>query len=206
MQPRYPRECVAGIDLSRRDFLERTAQTAGLAGMAATLPAGVILGEAADAEARRTPLPSPRNVEIDHFVILMMENRSFDHYFGWNPDADATQNVTYRRDDGTAVPTRSADTLGENKFQGCDHPDPGHGWKTGRTQLRKGFIAEGTGNDEFALTYYNRGDLGFIHEASRQYTLYDRYFCSQLGPTFPTETTSGRPPRQARRRTSARST
>ncbi len=176
---------MAGVDLSRRDFLERTAHTAGLAGMAATLPAGVILGEAADAEARRTPLPSPRNVEIDHFVILMMENRSFDHYFGWNPDADATQNVTYRRDDGTPVPTRSADTLGETKFQGCDHPDPGHGWKTGRTQLRKGFIAEGTGNDEFALTYYNKGDLGFIHEASRRYTLYDRYFCSQLGPTFP---------------------
>ena len=182
---RYPRKSVAGVDLSRRDFLERTAQTAGLAGMAATLPAGVILGEAADAEARRTPLPAPRNVEIDHFVILMMENRSFDHYFGWNPDADASQSESYRNPQGQAVPTRAADSLGDTKFQGCGHPDPGHGWESGRVQLREGFLAEGSGNDEFALTYYNKGDLGFIHEASRQYTLYDRYFCSLLGPTFP---------------------
>ncbi len=33
-------------------------------------------------------------MEIDHFVVLMMENRSFDHYFGWlGADADATQAV-----------------------------------------------------------------------------------------------------------------
>ncbi len=176
---------MSDADLSRREFLERTAYTAGLAGMATTLPAGVLLAEAADAEARRTLLPSPRNVEIDHFVILMMENRSFDHYFGWNPDADASQSESYRNSQGQAVPTRPADSLGDTKFQGCGHPDPGHGWESGRVQLRNGFIADGSGNDEFALTYYNEGDLGFIHEAARRYTLYDRYFCSLLGPTFP---------------------
>ena len=78
--------------LSRREFLERTAYAAGLAG-AAGLPASTILAEAAEAAHRSARLPSPRNVPIDHFVILMMENRSFDHYFGWaGADADATQN------------------------------------------------------------------------------------------------------------------
>ena len=33
-------------------------------------------------------LPSPQNLPIDTFVVLMMENRSFDHYFGWHPKAD----------------------------------------------------------------------------------------------------------------------
>ena len=172
-------------DLTRKEFLERTAYTAGLAGMASTLPAGVLLGEAADAEARRARLPSPRNLPIDHFVILMMENRSFDHYFGWVPNADATQNQTYRNPQGQQVPTRHANSLGTAKWQGCGHPDPGHGWSSGRAQLRGGFMAQGADTDEFALIYYNRGELPFIHEAARQYTLYDRFFCSLLASTWP---------------------
>ena len=46
-------------------------------------------------------------------------------------------------------------------------------------------MAEGADTDEFALTYYNRGELGFIHEAARKYTLYDRFFCSLLASTWP---------------------
>ena len=77
-------------DLSRREFLERTALAAGLAGSAA-LPASTILAEQAQAHWLGNPLPSPRNIPIDHIVILMMENRSFDHYFGWLPEADGKQ-------------------------------------------------------------------------------------------------------------------
>ena len=61
-------------DLSRREFLERTAVGAGIAASAA-LPASTILAEAAKASFASNPLPSPRNVPIDHFVILMMTNR-----------------------------------------------------------------------------------------------------------------------------------
>jgi phospholipase C len=117
-----------------------------------------------------------------------MENRSFDHYFGWASDeVDATQNVSYRDPQGRVVPTRHASTLGSGgvEYKGCGHPDPGHGWKSGRVQLQNGFLAEGSGNDEFALCYYNRGELPLIHAASSEYTLYDRYFCSILASTFP---------------------
>ncbi len=173
--------------LSRRDFLERTALAAGVAGTAG-LSADAILAEAARAAGVRSALPKPRNVPIDHFVVLMMENRSFDHYFGWlHGHADATQRVKYPNPEGEIVRTRHASTLGTGgvEWKGCGHPDPGHGWTSGRVQLNGGFLAEGSGNDEFALCYYDRGDLGFIHEAARHYTLYDRFFCSLLAGTWP---------------------
>jgi phospholipase C len=172
---------------TRREFLERTAYTAGVAGLTAALPASTILAEAAEAAARSSGLPSPRNVPIDHFVVLMMENRSFDHYFGWVAEADGIQAQSYTDPTGQSVPTRHFSTLGSGgmEYKGCGHPDPGHGWDSGRAQLLGGFLADGSGNDEFALTYFNGGDLGFIHEAARNYTLYDRFFCSLLASTWP---------------------
>ena len=111
-------------ELSRRDFLARTAYAAGLAGVAGALPAGTILAEASQAAARRNRLPAPRNTPIDHFVILMMENRSFDHYFGWlSGEADAVQKQTYRAPDGTMVPTSHHSSLGTGgkEWKGCGH-------------------------------------------------------------------------------------
>jgi phospholipase C len=172
---------------TRREFLERTAYAAGLTGMSAALPASTILAEAAEAAARGSGLPAPRNLPIDHFVVLMMENRSFDHYFGWAAEADGSQQQTYTDPAGNPVPTRHFSTLGTGgmEYKGCGHPDPGHGWDSGRAQLLGGFLAEGSGNDEFALTYFNSGELGFIHDAARAYTLYDRFFCSLLASTWP---------------------
>ena len=51
-------------------------------------PEQLVAGRGAQCSAGST-LPSPRNLPIDTFVVLMMENRSFDHYFGWHPKADA---------------------------------------------------------------------------------------------------------------------
>ena len=179
---------MSDSDLSRREFLEKTAYGAGLAGMAGVLPASTLITEAAEAQARRARLPSPRNVEIDHFVVLMMENRSFDHYFGWlSGDADATQRASYRNEQGQQVPTRHFSTLGTGgtEYKGCGHPDPGHGWESGRSQLLGGFLDKDSGNDEFALTYFNRNELGFIHAAAQNYTSFDRWFCSVLASTYP---------------------
>jgi len=169
--------------LRRRDFLARTASAAGLAGAATILPAGTLLQQAAAKQASR--LPSARNMPLDHVVVVMMENRSFDHYFGWLGDvADASQHQSYRDPDGKLVATRHSSEL-EAEWQGCGHPDPGHGWDDGRAQLRGGFLAEGSGNDEYALTYYDEDELPFIHAAGKALTVYDRFFCSVLAPTWP---------------------
>src|SRR2546421_3593578 len=123
--------------LRRRDFLRRTAYTAGLAG-AAMLPANRLLAEAAKAQVAKSGVLSGSASDVDHFVVLCMENRSFDHYFGWYSTlADATQSRTYNDPDNGNVPvsTRHASTLGTAQWQGCRHPDPDHSWEGGRAQL-----------------------------------------------------------------------
>ena len=61
---------------------DRGARRRGRAGLgAAARQARLAGGQAAVPK----PYPSPRNMPIDTFVVLMMENRSFDHYFGWHP-------------------------------------------------------------------------------------------------------------------------
>ena len=75
---------------------------AGLAaGLGAVLSPETLLGEAA--ARARTPVPAQANLPIDTFVVLMMENRSFDHYLGWLPNADGRQGgLTYNDKQGRA--------------------------------------------------------------------------------------------------------
>src|SRR5258706_3981386 len=104
--------------LRRRDFLRRTAYTAGLAG-AAMVPMSTLLAEAAKTTAMASGGASG---PIDHFVFLMMENRSFDHYFGWySALADAVQARSYPDPDNgnILVPTHHASTMGQAQWQGC---------------------------------------------------------------------------------------
>ena len=174
--------------LRRREFLQRTAAVAGLAGMASVLPAETLVAEAAK-RATRKPFPKPRDLPIDTFVVLMMENRSFDHYLGWHPTADAQNaGLSYPGLDGTSHPTHHLTP----DFQGCGFRDPDHGWDGGRHQYNRGKMdgffqgnEEGTGSDEFAIGYYEREDVGFLPGAADAYTLYDRYFCSIMASTYP---------------------
>ena len=181
--------------MRRRDFLTRSACAAGLGAAMVSLPLDLLLGEVAKREALAAGMPSPQNMPIDHFVVLMMENRSFDHYFGWLPNADGVQQRSYPdpENGGAPVATRHAATLGDAQWQGCGHPDPDHSWAGGRDQLGSsrtdpkrepdGFL---TGdNDEFALCYYDENDLGFIHAAGREFTVYDRFHCSLMASTWP---------------------
>jgi phospholipase C len=174
--------------LRRREFLAHTAALAGAAGMAGLLPAETLAAEAARRGARRR-LPKPANLPIDTFVVLMMENRSFDHYFGWHAKADArNEGLSYPDPDGNRIDTYRLSP----DFQGCGHPDPDHGWTGGRFQWNGGrndrFVfgnEEGTGSDEFAIGYYLKEDLGFIPHVADAYTLYDRWFCSIMASTYP---------------------
>ena len=170
--------------LRRREFLQRTAMTAGLAASFATaLPSGTLVAEAARHQRRH--LPSPRNIPVDTIVVLMMENRSFDHYLGWMPNADGRQaGLQYADRNGVVHETRRMTP----DFQGCGHPDPDHSWDGGRTQLDggrcDGFLRSGS-NDVFSISYYAEGDLGFIQDAAKAFTTFDRFHCSLMGSTLP---------------------
>jgi phospholipase C len=43
------------------------------------------------AQTSSATLPDPRESGIEHVVVVTMENRSFDHFFGWIPGADGRQ-------------------------------------------------------------------------------------------------------------------
>jgi len=58
---------------------------AGAAG-AVGIPTEMLVAQAAKAANKANRLPAPRNVPIDHFVLLMMENRSFDHMLKWHEE------------------------------------------------------------------------------------------------------------------------
>src|SRR6202012_4870403 len=113
---------------TRRDFLKRTAMTAGLAASAGLgLDPDTLVAEARRRQ-RQVKLPSPRNLPIDTFVVLMMENRSFDHYLGWLPGADGVQaGLTFTDAQGLSHPTHRL----VDQYQGCGFLDPDHSWDGG---------------------------------------------------------------------------
>ncbi len=74
--------------LTRRRFVATAAAAAGSLGSLGAL--------ARAASAAPAALPAPAHSGIDHVVVVMMENRSFDHFMGWLPSADGKQaGLTY---------------------------------------------------------------------------------------------------------------
>src|SRR5882724_4939952 len=173
--------------LSRRQVLKGAAAGAIALGGLDQLVVGCSDGSGSDSliDSLSGPeLPDPEGSGIEHIVLVMMENRSFDHYFGWVPGADGRQaGLFYRDDDGTAVSTHRL-----QGFQGCGHPDPDHSQKGGLVQLNHGandgWLRSGS-NDEYAIGYYTDDDLPFFRQAVSNYTVCDRYFTALMASTFP---------------------
>jgi phospholipase C len=169
---------------TRRDFLKRTAVTAGLAaGMGMVLNPDTLVAEAARRQ-REVPLPSSRNLPIDTFVVLMMENRSFDHYLGWLPGADGRQaGLQFTDNRGRTFATHRL----QNNYQGCGFLDPDHSWQGGRTEMdggrMDGFLR--AQSDVFSIGYYAQSDLPFTPHVAQAFTAFDRFFCSLLSSTYP---------------------
>lgn len=172
--------------ISRRKILKGAAATAGLLALGSVEGvAGSV--NAASMSALSSPsssLPAPALSGIEHIIVVMMENRSFDHYLGWLPGADGKQaGLTYTNKLGAA---RSTYQLTD--YQNCAHPDPDHSQEGGLVQLNNGacdgWLRSGD-NDEFAIGYYTAKDLPFYRQALRQCTTFDRYFCSIMAETYP---------------------
>src|SRR6266436_8638891 len=72
--------------LTRRKFLARTAMAAGVA---ALQPWELL--RAGASEGGHARMVTPEDAPFDTVVVLMMENRSFDHLLGWLPSADGRQ-------------------------------------------------------------------------------------------------------------------
>src|SRR5438045_7581462 len=62
---------------------------------------------------------------VKHVVVLMMENRSFDHFLSWLPGADGRHDLTFLSTDGNYY--RNYPLAPD--FQGCGYSDPDHSWE-----------------------------------------------------------------------------
>ncbi|MEU3301946.1 MULTISPECIES: phosphocholine-specific phospholipase C [unclassified Streptomyces] len=172
--------------LSRRAFVGASAATAAVA--AVGLP---------EADASAAPRPRGSIEDVKHVVILMQENRSFDHYFGTLSGArgfDDRQALTFPggdsvfkqpapgRADGFMLPYRM-DTTKYNAQNASGLP---HDWGTGHTAVNGGAMNKWVASKgERTMGYFTREDIPYQFALADAFTLCDAYFCSQAGPTDP---------------------
>jgi phospholipase C len=185
---------------SRRRFLQIAAASTGLAVTGADL--------LSQAVANASPVIRANGSRgIRHIVVLMMENRSFDHFLGWVPGADGRHDLTYvSAVDGNTYPNYPL----APDYQGCGYSDPDHSWEGWLVQYDygklDGFLQRPTtpagfpgvtlaAANTFPIGYYtnlNRDgtrkllpDLPVIGALAEQYTTLDRYFCALAAETYP---------------------
>jgi len=130
-------------------------------------------------------LPPPNEAPFDTVVVLMMENRSFDHLLGWLPGANGRQaGLTYADTSGAVHATWPL----APDFQGCAYDDPDHTWQGIAIQYANGrcdgFLQTAKVGDRFPIGYYTQSDLPVLSVLATSYTTFDRYFCSMMGPTW----------------------
>jgi phospholipase C len=136
--------------------------------------------------------PLGREIPIDTVVVLMMENRSFDHLlsnlpnFGQSDVDVATASMSNPDSSGQAVPFHHADSY-------C-FADTNHEWDGTHLQydngMNDGFVKSneswsgGGPSGARAMGFYDERELPFFYAAANTFALSDHYFCSVLGPTF----------------------
>ncbi|MCW2522488.1 MAG: phospholipase phosphocholine-specific [Frankiales bacterium] len=165
--------------------------TAAAAGLLTVLPEGV--AEAAASARGRGSLD-----HVEHVVILMQENRSFDHYYGsmkgvrgFNDPAALTlatgQSVLHqpdllRPDGGYLLPFR-VDT---SKVDGQDLGDLAHDWDTTHLAWNGGRYDQWTAaKTDMTMGYFGEADIPLHRALAEAFTICDAYHCSIQGPTTP---------------------
>jgi phospholipase C len=136
---------------------------------------------------------------IEHIVVLMQENRSFDHYFGTMPgvqgfaDPSAQRQVFYQPDsdnpDGYLLPFHvdTTDTSAQALPSNSHSWGPQHeSWANG---AMNGFVTAHLAADgvagQYTMAYFERNDIPFHWALADAFTVCDGYHCAMLGPTWP---------------------
>ncbi len=202
------------------DFLE-DAERAALRGVAHLLPAkwrqiaDVVAAPIPPAPARTVPAPTDaaaaRLEQVEHVVVVMLENRSFDHMLGYlslPPELGGRGRAAV---DGLTGPGANV-----NSFAGTDYPihhltqtafrgeaeDPDHSGRSVDEQLSEGgggFVRNfariskaraaklGVPVPEPGLVmgYYDADDLPVYDHLAAEYCVVDRWFSSVPGATWP---------------------
>ena len=183
---------------SRRDFIKKAALLSGTAGLLNTLPISIQRALAID------PAPGSTYLDAEHIVVLMQENRSFDHSYGClqgvrgfnDPRAiiQPNKNRVWLQSNElgeTYLPfrlnmreTRST-WLGSLPHSWADQVDARNNGKYDKWLLAKASGHEGFERVPLTLGYYNREDIPFYYSLADAFTICDQNFCSSLTGTTP---------------------
>ncbi len=125
---------------------------------------------------------------IEHIVVLVMENHSFDNYYGmlgrgdgFTLDEDGAPLDATPGSDGRPVRAWPFPDTTQPAEQPCPDWDASHrSWAGGTNE---GFAASRSG--AVAMGYWTGEHLPYYWSLAARFPLCDRYFCSVLGPTFP---------------------
>ncbi|WP_144145925.1 phosphocholine-specific phospholipase C [Paraburkholderia sp. BCC1884] len=176
---------------NRRDFLRSAAHAAGSATALSMLPLGI-----------RNALAIPANNQtgsirdVEHIVVLMQENRSFDHYFGTLkgvrgfgdtrainlPNGKPVWYQPLAADAGYVLPFHpTAPNLGLQFLQ-----DLAHDWNSTHAAWNGGRYDQWVpSKGTTTMAYLTRDDIPFHYQLADAFTICDAYHCSLMGPTDP---------------------
>jgi phospholipase C len=195
--------------LTRRRFLTAAGAATSAAFAAEFLPSSVRQALAAGPKHG-----TGRLSDIKHVVVLMQENRSFDHYFGALPGVRGFSDPTaITLSTGKSVfyqPVQTSPPAGTSQYSNPDGyllpfymdssttaaqavPSTSHAWQTQHSAWDNGamdnwlpaHIAADGANGPFTMGYYERQDIPFHWALAETFTICDNYHCSVMGPTWP---------------------
>ena len=173
------------MSIDRRNFLQ-------------LLTTGALSGAFPRSIARALEIPAHHRAgsiqDVEHIVIMMQENRSFDHYFGTlrgvrgfgDPRAVALPSgkpVWYQPNNGDYVlPFHpGAPNLGLQFLE-----DLAHDWTTTHGAWNDGNYDQWISNKgTTTMAYLVRSDIPFHYALADAFTICDAYHCSLMGPTDP---------------------
>lgn len=119
-----------------------------------------------------------------HVVLVMLENRSFDHYLSGVPGTDYTTDWENPDPEGQDGVSRQY----EERENFCLKDTP-HEWGSSHLQYNNGrmdgFAALANPGGRRAMSYYGAEALPFVHWLAENFAVGDRHFSSLLGPTWP---------------------
>jgi phospholipase C len=195
-------------ELSRRKFLGTAAAVTGAA--AVGLPGSAAASPATAPAAAASPAHRHGDLrDIKHVVVIMQENRSFDHYFGslrgvrgfgdrstiqlpggkpiWEQPAGTATQYPWRL---SGAKTWDGDTPPSPEAGAANYGGTTHGWDDQHAAwyggLMNGWYAAKGGPT--TLGYLDRHDLPFHYALAEAYTVGDAYHCSVISATGPNRT------------------
>jgi len=183
---------------SRRDFLKKSILLSGTAGFSAALPESVQRAFAIE------PTPGTSYLDAEHIVILMQENRSFDHALGSLQGVRGFNDPrALRQPNGNSVFLQTEASGKTYAPWRLDIKDTKATWMGSLPHSRESQVdawngghhngwldAKRSGNKEHAglpltMGFYTRQDLPFYYALADAFTVCDQAYCGAMTSTTP---------------------